>query len=98
MPKNNPVLPDDPMMQYVDPMLGTVLTLPEVMLMWGRSRRAVEMAFWLSKVSGRKTITGGTILLTRASVTRHWGQPKFDLTDQALTTGKFYADNNGGAE
>lgn len=89
MTKATPKPISDPLMFYTDPALGAVLTVPEVMAMWGISRRTVEMAFWKGKLSARKTVSGGAILVTRASAVKLWGNPRFDLTDDALLAGEF---------
>lgn len=76
-------------MYYSNPLLGTVLGLTEIIMMWGKSRRSIEIAMWKGELDHRKMISGGTILITRESVIKLWGQPTFDYTDSLLIDGQF---------
>lgn len=64
---------------YSDQKLGDVLSMSEVELLWHKKRETIMYKWATGKLSGRKTITGGTILFTARSIFALWGEPKRDL-------------------
>lgn len=66
-------------MQYLEEGLGEVLTLSEIEYMWGKTRKAIEMRCLKGDFHYRKSVTGGTILVWRASVEKIWGRPAVDF-------------------
>jgi hypothetical protein len=71
----------DPDCQFVDRMLGMVITIQEACIFWGKSRRTVDWAILRDEVTARKSVTGGTWLLTYYSCMEKWGEPIVPISD-----------------
>lgn len=71
--------PSEPAMQFLEEGLNKVLTLSEVEYLWGKTRKTIELRCLKGDFHYRKSITGGTILIWRASVEAVWGKPAVDF-------------------
>lgn len=73
-------LADDPDFKYhyVNPALGEVVTLPEAVLLWGRNKDTVIRACERCMLERRTSLTGGTTLITVASLIKLYGTPRAD--------------------
>lgn len=74
-----------PDMRFTDPSLQWVLTLSEASVMWGKSETALRVAMWKGQISGRKSFTGGNILISYLSLVDHYGEPKKDTIQCLLS-------------
>lgn len=70
-----------PMNLYTDITLNAVYTLSEAVLVWGKARKTIETQIYKGRLQARKATTGGTILITRASLVRLWGEPETELDE-----------------
>lgn len=62
---------------YNEAVLGTVITITEAMLMWPHvTRNEIMMRMYEGRLSGRKSFTGGTILVSFTSMVINFGKPK----------------------
>lgn len=70
---------------YRDYKLGQVVTIQEAGFLWGKSVTALKNAIMKDHVEGRKSLSGGTWLITVASMQAYYGVPKnhilWDLLD-----------------
>jgi hypothetical protein len=80
---------------FTNPVLGEVLTMAEAMALWNLQRRTLEMQIWQGKLETRKAVTGGTILIARASLVSLHDEPKKDLLAGLLMAGKFTRTTKG---
>lgn len=81
---NIPTSEKVPMMVTDNPDLFNVLTLPEVALLWGVSRRQVDYAIWRDELSARMSLTGGSWLVSYDSCVSLWGKPS-KTVDMAIS-------------
>lgn len=65
-------------LQYVGECLGDVISLAEASQMWRISQPSIRVMWLRGKINGRRTISGGTILLQMSSVIACYGEPKND--------------------
>lgn len=68
-----------PMSDYDDPSLGEVVTLGEAMTIWQKSRSAMKNACLTGAVDARRSITGGSWLITVVSLINRYGKPEKDI-------------------
>lgn len=68
-----------PMCDYSDPALGEVVSLGEACVIWKKSRNALKNACLVGRLESRKTLTGGSWLITTVSLTREYGKPEKDI-------------------
>lgn len=69
---------DNDQYRYSAECLGNVVSLQEAAWMWQIPANTLSAARLRLKLDGRKTLTGGTILLSVASMIIAYGEPKFD--------------------
>ena len=60
--------------------LATVVTLREACRMWDKSPRQIMWAIDKDYVVSRKSITGGSWLITYDSLVKHFGEPEKSIT------------------
>jgi hypothetical protein len=65
-----------PQHTYTDHLLSTVVTRAEVMIMWKKAAGSVDLALARGQLDGRKSLSGGAVLITLKSVTALWGPPR----------------------
>lgn len=65
--------------RFEDPALTCMVTLAEAAYMWGKSTTAIHTAYLKKQISGRKSFTGGDIMISYHSIVKHYGQPKKDV-------------------
>lgn len=65
-----------PQHTYTDQQLSTIVTRAEVMVMWKKAAGSIDLALAKGKLHGRKTLSGGAVLITLESVFNLWGPPK----------------------
>ena len=75
--------------RFTNPILAETITMPEALAMWDLSRRTVEMRIWKGELETRKAVTGGTILIARASMVKLYGNEKYPFVRGLLEAGKF---------
>jgi hypothetical protein len=54
--------------------LAVVLTVKEVMYIWGKGRTTVMMAIYKEKIVARQSAVGKTWLVDAASCLKYWGE------------------------
>ena len=62
-----------------DMILGAVLTVGECAIMYNKTVKTVHLAILRGRLSARQSSVGATWIISRASATRLWGQPRKDL-------------------
>lgn len=72
-----------------DQSLAMCVTIPEIMLIWGKSRKTVDMQIAKGRIKGRQSIAGNGWILSTNSVIALWGKP-----DQTLLR-KLMGGNDG---
>ena len=67
---------------YDDITLGGVVTRQEAAYLWGKSLSGIDSACLRGKINHRKSLSGGSVLITVSSLVLHWGLPvKMTLWD-----------------
>lgn len=66
------------MCDWSDPSLGEVVTLSEACLMWEKSQTAMKQACFVH-LKARKSFSGGSWLISVASLIEHYGKPEKDI-------------------
>ena len=61
---------------YTDIRLGGGVTRQEAAAIWGKSYQAIDRACLRNRLKYRKSLTGGTILITVSSLAELWGNPE----------------------
>lgn len=61
--------------KYKATVLGEVVTVPEILILWGKARITVDRAVMRGELEARTAITGGSMLVTYRSVVALWGEP-----------------------
>jgi hypothetical protein len=51
------------------------ITISEAMMLFGKSKRAVDWAIWKDWVKARQALKGDIWLISYASCVKFWGQP-----------------------
>jgi hypothetical protein len=72
---------------FDDPTLCAVVTISEACAMWDKSRRYLQVLLDRGQINGRKSTTGGSILISRASLVRKLGEPVFDDVSECFLDG-----------
>lgn len=55
--------------------LAEVITIQEASVLWGKSRTAIMYYFNRGTIAGRRSVSGGTILVLTKDCWRVWGAP-----------------------
>lgn len=77
-----PQAPSDmvqPMNMFTDIGLSAVVTRHEAGLLWGKALTTIDFALLKGRIKGRKSLGGGTVLITVSSLAALYGPP-IDLT------------------
>lgn len=64
-----------PDMMFKSPDLGAVVTRTEAALLWMRAFTSIDMQIAKGRLECRTALTGGTVLITTASLRALWGDP-----------------------
>ena len=74
---------------FADPTLMCVVTISEASVMWDKTRKSIQVRIDKGDLAARKSTTGGSILISAASLRRLWGEPLHDDLNE------LYIDESG---
>ena len=60
---------------YREPLLGSIVTRSECEALWGRATTTIDMQIAKGNLDARKSVTGGTVLISVKSIVALWGLP-----------------------
>lgn len=69
---------------YSNPLLASVYSLPEAVAIWKKTRNTVILKIARGELEARKVGSGGSIIITRQSLVKLWGEPDYDPVQENL--------------